>query len=413
MILETKNRELHNSFQSVIHKLFTVFNNKNEKILSYVKNDIVIHTKLQTIFNLKFSSKEEQTVHQLILKYALLAEKQSSGGFDLFFEKFFKKINNTHNLEPLQPEDDLSNDKSCVLATAPTTQDIEWLLEKYFDNSQHIVKDMLLSALKYAGFNGKILVEKTNSTPSIELVRGYTFLAKPVWGISNTVLENSQVICIDGYIESVSEIHHLLQSLSESKSKCLLAVRGMSDDVKNTLKVNFDRSTLNLIPVIVQFDIEGINTLKDISIAANVELFSSDKGDLLSSVKLSEISRSKKIIVNNNTIVIVNNDSNKNVNYHVSYLKEKRLEESNEDKISLLDKRIKSLSPNHVIIRIKDDKDFIIKNQQIDYALRAIKSLITHGTIEITNKRLTATEVFVNHYLDKCLHTLNQIEKII
>ena len=265
---------------------------------------------------------------------------------------------------------------------------------------------MLKQALDLAGFAGRIVVEKTVARPSVELVRGYTFDQAPAWPIK-VRLERPRVICIDGFVEAVSELHHLLEEASEAREPLLLFVRGMSDDVKNTLKVNYDRGSLRVMPVIVKFDIEGINAINDISVATGAGLVSSHKGDLISNIRLAEAARIDEAIVHPNKVALTNTRSRLAVEAHVAFLRKKRKDEKVDDVAQLFDSRIKALSPNHVVIRLPDDKDFVTSSQSIDYTLRAIRALVDHGTIVHAGKKtLTVTVLASEVHSSRCYSTL-------
>src|SRR5262249_53390501 len=123
------------------------------------------------------------------------------------------------------------------------------------------------------------------------------------------------------------------------------------------------------------------NSLNDVSIAAGAELVSSHRGDLISATRLASAPRIDSAIVHAARVVVNNAASRQAVARHVAFLRQKRLDEKVEDVARLFDARIKSLSPNHVVVRLPDDKDYVTSAQAIDYALRAIKALVDHGTV--------------------------------
>src|SRR5574343_71568 len=124
---------------------------------------------------------------------------------------------------------------------------------------------MLDRAIELAGFCGRIIVERALNEPSIERCSGYSFNVRPAIDVTGK-FKLARIACIDGYIESVSELHYMLEQASETKEPCIMFARGMADDVKHTLKVNFDRASLKVVPIVVPFDLDGINTLNDLSI---------------------------------------------------------------------------------------------------------------------------------------------------
>lgn len=263
---------------------------------------------------------------------------------------------------------------------------------------------MLQRALELAGHGGRVILEKTHSsTPSVELVRGYTFDLEAILPLDASFVR-PRAFCIDGFVEEVSEIHHLLEAAAEAREPCVLFVRGISDDVKHTLKTNYDRGSLRVLPLGAKFDLEGMNTLVDLAIVTGADLVSSLKGDLISSIKFHEAPYVDQVTVFKGRCIVANAPTHANVAAHVANLRTRRQEEKIEDKGWLLDKRIKSLSPNHVIIRLPGDKDFVTSSQAIDNALRAIKSAVDFGVTETGD--LVATEMAARVHADRCVRTL-------
>ncbi len=315
-----------------------------------------------------------------------------------------------HHLDLVNASRDILSSGSSIAKAS----DIPWVLNTYASDMKSDVREMFLCAISSAGFAGRIVVEKSRSdVSSIEIIKGYTFETSPSWHLT-VKLDKPRVICIDGFIESVSEIHHFLEASSEAKEPVLMFVRGLHDDVKNTLKVNFDRGSLVVIPIIVPFDLSGMNTLKDVSIACGCNLVSNLSGELISSITYSGLSSIDSASLYHNKVVLMNKKSRRSVAAHVKDLRSRRDDQNVDDVAKLLDNRIRSLSPNHVVIRLSDDKDFITKSQSIDYALRALRSLIDYGTISYEGKKqLTATVVASSIHAKKCINMLSSVGAIL
>lgn len=358
------------------------------------------------MFNMKFTGHLEQSINEIVMGHAAAAEKLGPGGFDMFIEKLLEKLSHATNGNHGSTPKVIPNDLVGPGAAVPTDLDVSWVLERYLMGVPNRTREMLFKALDLAGFAGRIIVEKTLARPSIELVRGYSFDQQPAWPMS-VRLEKPRVVCIDGFIETVSELHRLLTDASEAREPVLVFVRGMSDDVKNTLRVNYDRGSLRVVPVIVKFDVQGINAINDIAVATGSHLVSSHAGDLISNIKLSDASRIDEAIVYPTKVAVTNTGSRRAVETHVAFLRKKRLDEKIDDVALLFDMRIKSLSPNHVVIRMTDDKDYVTASQAIDYALRAVKALVDHGTIVINGqKTLTVTAIASEVHATRCHATL-------
>lgn len=399
--------------RAVCCRLKTLWSTSFERVLVERGSNIFVQTKFQSVFNIRFGSSNEQAIHEIIMTHALAAERLGPGGFDACIKKLLEKF------EFYDPNNLNKNDTRIFEAivgsgtTVPTLSDVGWVLTEHMAGVNVMTRMMLSRAIDLAGFGGRIVVEKAVSSPSVELIRGYSFDQSPVWPI-NIKLDKPRVVCVDGFIESVSEIHHLLEEASSSREHVLLFVRGMSPDVTHTLTVNYDRGSLRVVPIIVRFDVEGINTMNDVCVASGADIVSSHKGDLVSNIKLNTAPRIDAATVSVNKVTLVNTTSKRSVESHVTFLRKKRLEEKVDDVARLFDARIRSLSPNHVVVRLPNDKDYVSSAQAIDYALRAIRALVDHGTVIVGGKRMLAvTAMAAAVHSTRCFEALTSIGAVI
>lgn len=375
--------------------------------LTHTKDGLVFYTSLQTFEKLRPTDPVQRVVFDTILTHAYAAEKIGPGAFNACIQELL--TNSFHGSMGTHNKVQMNSLSETVMHGVhhATTVDIDWLVQTLPTKS---IGSMVKEALVCAGFAGHVCIEKANSRiASVELTRGYVFDLKTVFG-TNVVLDHPRVMCIDGYIETVSELHHFLHAASETREPCLLFLRGMADDVKQTLKTNYDRGTLRVVPVIVPFDLSGLNTLNDIAIVSGTDVTSSNKGQLMSNLKLSDAVIIDKAILQGNRTTLFNIASMRSVKIHLNNLRMKRFQQNVTDVSSLLDERIKSLLPNHTVIRLPDDRDFVIKSQAIDYVLRSIKALVDYGTVVIDGKKtLTITAYACAVYSQRCRETLTNL----
>jgi len=192
-----------------------------------------------------------------------------------------------------------------------------------------------------------------------------------------------EVLIIDGIVESIGEIHHLLERASANKNPIVMFVRHLSDDVKSTLILNIKRNTIDLIPIEVGFDEDTVNILNDIAICCNSDIVSAYKGDLISTSSSGCLSSVKKVTLTKKGVNILNNISEKSLISHLKYLEERR-DSSHEIKIKkLFDTRIRSLSSGKILLRVGNDllrKD-IQSIEKFDKFFRELRSLIQYGVI--------------------------------
>jgi len=134
---------------------------------------------------------------------------------------------------------------------------------------------------------------------------------------------------------------------------------------------------------------------------------SSLKGDLISNIKFHEAPYVDQVSVFRGRTVVTHSLTHGRVAGHVVELRQRRQDEQIDDKGKLLDKRIKSLSPNHVVIRLPDDKDFVTCSQAIDNALRSVKSAVDFGVTGDGDPM--ATEMAARVHADRCVKTLLEL----
>lgn len=405
---------VRSSVRNVCEFLQKIRSDSNGHTLIRHKTGISLHTKLQVVFNAKFDSPVETAIHHLIIDHALTAERIGPGGFDSCIESIVQKIIGREYVESAQKDiDDSHVHSEGIHAGYPCASDVSWIKETFMDSSGDVTKELFSEALMLGGFGGKIAIEKSKSITNIELVSGYTF-KRMSDQIKLLRIESPRIICVDGFAESVSELNLLFEAAASSKEHIVLFLRGMSNEVLHTIKVNNDRGVFSFHPIVVKYDVEGINTLNDIAVVCGVDLVSTLKGETFSNVRLSEAPKVLSVLIEPEQVTILNDSTKANVSIHVRNLAKKREENSVVDVRELFDKRIRSLTPNYVVIRLEDDKDYVVRSQAIDYALRAFKSLVDHGTIVVNGKKmLTATYVGSVSNAKRCVELLSHVGTVV
>jgi hypothetical protein len=270
-----------------------------------------------------------------------------------------------------------------------TKSDLDWLISLY---SQSIPSELLKDLLQLAGVNGFVQLSSTEKDKIIlQKLSGYSFnVGTDLQFVGK--YEKPRVVFIDGFVESISEVTMLFEQSHSSKEFLFLFHRGISDDVANTINVNWKRGTLRCIPVKVPFDIDGINMINDMAIASYSNLITSNLGMLISTVKYDQLSIVDEINITENMTSIVCNDSNENVKIRVSDLKNQR-DQVNPEMWDLLDKRIRTLTPNLVVLKLPNRINTKLMRFQIDSFLRSYKSLVSNGVIRTSENCFLAKTV--------------------
>jgi hypothetical protein len=256
------------------------------------------------------------------------------------------------------------------------------------------LRDIVGEALRLSGTDCPVFVNRSNKRETfIKQDAGFVFNLSIDERVRNAVTlpwKKSNVNCtiIDGFIESESEIHHLLHYAAESGETCIIFCRGMSENVSRLIGYNLLRKTIDVIPVCVGFDENTLNILNDISMAADVDLISHLNGDLISTCvkKLGKIDKIE--ITEKNNISITMKNKNKNLKNHLKYLKKKKLRTEEGAVSTLLENRIRSLASNKVVIEIGTDfiNEHPLAIERLDCFFRSLSSYFASGAVQIKDK---------------------------
>jgi len=363
--------------------------------LNILKNsDCFLNSSLsfQDLFSQKVK-KEEKAVFDLLLSYLSKGEVVAPGSSDLILE-FLVKGKSSYEIKP----------------SSFQKKDLDLLLRTYCKDD--VTLEMTKRSFEIAGFGGKISILFCEKD-SVELTKGFFFESvKPSFDTKNRVFLNPRIVCIDGFVESVSEIHHLLETCAEKKEPLIIFLRGISEEVIHTLKVNFERKTLEVVPAVVTYDLDGVNLLKDIAAVCKEDIISSLKGELISSTDFSLFKRVEKVSFSKDSTIIEN--SSINLDSYLKFLQEKIISSSNETERKILEKRLSRLGNNQVVIRLTDDKRKKARSFYVDRSIRAVKSAIDFGVVFYNGKMYPNSTLETASMLSKkFLETLDEVGALV
>lgn len=371
---------------------------------SLINSDGQVCTDLQAISTLKFDDPTASMLHGIVVRHMIAAEHMGPGCRAEFIRSLLGALAaHDRGDTPCVSKSDTGSVQVTRMAQSAAAVDLQWLIAR----SGHF--DVVNDAVHMAGPTGKIIIERSASSRcSVELIDGYTFRNVAfVW--KGTKLLSPLVVCIDGFIESVAEVNLLLTELAESRDRCLLFVRGMADEVKHTLRTNYVTGRLGVFPIIVPFELEGINTLNDVSIVCGCDLVTSIKGDLISSVGLHSMSRISSATCSNNTVMLVNSSTHRAVEQQRMTLTE-RVRTGDGTTSKMLEQRIRSLVPRTVVIRLPNDNEFVRTAQAIDNTLRAVNTLVRYGVVgQGTERELAALRVAIDANVARCVADITNL----
>lgn len=369
-------------------------------ILKNYKNCLNTNLGLQALQQLKFETSTKTAISNLLLTYLIKVETLSAGASDLMLQLLLNVDKNNK----------IDCNNFCQKLDGVN---LKTLISTYVDKG---LADLVHEAICLAGLNGKVvLLNQQHNEDVVELNDGSFFPdVVSILKLKNSKYLGPKVICIDGYVESVSEIHRILEDASQIKDNVFLFVRGMSDDVAHTIKVNCERGSLSILPFIVKYDLDGVNLLNDIAIVSGGDLISTLKGQLINNVDISLAPRVDYINISEAGILVEKCNTRLDVDRHILLLQKKLLEVELTATKELMAKRIKNLGSNRVTISLKADHNTYKRSFMIDRALRAIKIAATHGVIEYNGNLYPLTSLKVaEHYYSSFFKEYNRLGCII
>ena len=231
-------------------------------------------------------------------------------------------------------------------------------LEKYNKESvEDFLKIISDSKISSSIFIEKSNYQKTRIRKRNDCVFNISFDNDFLLNRDKVEFKNFKFVIIDGFIDSVSEIHHLLHESSETNQPYLLICKGMREEVKYTIIQNLIRKTINLFPVSLAINEENVNITSDFAAVLNGDVVNHLTGDTISAAVRRDLKVGKKLIVTKNKISIEPVDSER-LSRHIKFLK-KRVEESEvEINKQYLLKRIKFVTADRIEVYIKNENDY-------------------------------------------------------
>ena len=223
-------------------------------------------------------------------------------------------------------------------------------------------------------------------------------------------MKNYRFAIIDGYIESVSEIHHMLHFAAQNKEPHVIFCFGMSDEVKRVIIQNNAKRITQIFPVSMSISEDTINILNDIAILHRSDIISSMKGQTISQEMRKELKIGNSITFNRSGFSINPVALKEEIKRHIKYL-EKRIEESPPDaNTEIIKTRIKNMNSKSLKIYLPEEiKNDVKFNREIDYLLRMIKtSKNPYYLVNIDNRSLMLPcELY--HYVLKKVNITKEI----
>ena len=274
-------KELDSSKRIFLSDILSFSNDINTSRHSILGNSSIISVGWSDCFRTFIDQfkDNEAAIKNLIISSLSLLNKTSPDSIELYIRSLIDKTSVSKSHRPSRKSSlDILNDIS--------SSGDRYILDNF---------ETLVECLNIAGAGGHIAVNIRSDIPyqSITVTEG--FRANCTLNdffheyLDDMRIENCKVLIVNGKIIDIGEIHHVLQSSFETGQRYILISTGLSDDVSNTLFVNWQQGKTNVIPFSISDDVESINEIKDIAVVTGTTPCSADIGNRLSSLDLESL----------------------------------------------------------------------------------------------------------------------------
>jgi len=361
-----------------------LFSNLVESQNCMYSNGKVVSDQALNYLNTFQNSKSKEQLKLLLKKEFVECESLYPYLGDYFINKFFV-------------DESLDNDEKFLLTKNTSNEFVDNLNNKtvkkiarwFFDNCN----------LQYNISVQKSILKEINVEKIDDLNFNLEYDTSFLGNAKSHTMKDYKFIIIDGQIDSVGEVHHLLNEAYNTKVPHVIFCFGLNPEVDHVIKYNNTHGKFEVFPVVIQFNEKTLNVLNDIAVLHKDNIVSSKTGQTISQAIREDLKLGKEITFHEKGFKIKPVANEIDLAVHKRFLEKRILEASHEESKKLLLERVKNFSTKvvkiYLPIAIYDDNDFL---REIDYFLRFLKNSKSVFTIKnFNNKR---------YFLAKGLDTL-------
>ena len=250
--------------------------------------------------------------------------------------------------------------------------------------------DIICSALDSAGSLGSLEVKRGPSfTSSIHEGISVSAYLDPIFSanVGGCIqLNDCIVLIVEGAILNVSEINRLLVYASESDTPLVIFATKFSNDVANTLAINWQSGKLRVLPLIVGHELNDLNQCSDLASVTSTVFINKDSSISISEINESDLKRVKGIVVDNTKKkceMIIDEKMIGSTLTLRARIKEDTKEELVDDIRDILNARLARLSSRRVILTVKcEAEELEIIKDRVSSLFSFIKCCAVEGVIK-------------------------------
>ena len=260
-------------------------------------------------------------------------------------------------------------------------------------NGDTSIGAIIADAMDKVGKDGTITVEEAKGTDtSLDVVEGMQFDRGYLSPYFVTDQENMEAILEDAYllihekkISNLNDLLPLLEKVSKAGRPLLVIAEDVEGEALATLVVNKIRGTLQVAAVKAPgYGDRRKAMLEDIAVLTNGTVITEDLGITLDSVQLSDLGRTKRIVIEKeNTTVVEGSGKPVDIRGRVEQIRRQIDETTSDYDREKLQERLAKLAGGVAVIRVgaATETEMKEKKARVEDALHATRAAVEEGIV--------------------------------
>src|SRR5499426_2467575 len=260
-------------------------------------------------------------------------------------------------------------------------------------NGDKTIGEMIAEAMEKVGKEGVITVEEAKSLDTqLDVVEGMQFDRGYLSPYFVTDAERMEVVLEDAYIlihekkiSSMKDLLPVLEQVAKSGKPLLIIAEDVEGEALATLVVNKLRGTLHAASVKAPgFGDRRKAMLEDIAILTNGKCITEDLGIRLENVKLEDLGRAKKIVIDKeNTTIVEGAGKSKTIEGRVKQIRVQIDETTSDYDREKLQERLAKLVGGVAVIKVgaATESEMKEKKARVEDAMHATKAAVEEGIV--------------------------------
>ena len=260
-------------------------------------------------------------------------------------------------------------------------------------NNDKTIGNLIAEAMEKVGKDGVITVEESKSADTaLDVVEGMEFdrgYLSPYFVTDaermEGVLEDAQILIHETKISVMKDMLPLLEQVARSGKPFLVIAEDVEGEALATLVVNKLRGTLNCIAVKAPgFGDRRKAMLEDIAILTGGKAITEDLGIKLENIKLEDLGRAKKVVVDkDNTTIVEGAGKTTAIEGRIKQIRAQIEETTSDYDREKLQERLAKLAGGVAVIKVGAATETAMKEKKarVEDALNATRAAVEEGIV--------------------------------